>query len=72
LGFLRFRKLIAEKSVSLMEALAAAVELEQLELLEQLLEDLTDINMRCEETGLTLLHKAASTGTYTGDCLKGQ
>jgi hypothetical protein len=56
------RSLIREESVKLADALFAAVELNKAAALQELLHDVKDINMRHEETGLGLLHKAAASG----------
>ena len=57
-----FRKLLRENSVTFSDALFTAVELNCVDVLQELLVDVKDINMRHEDTGLGLLHKAAASG----------
>jgi hypothetical protein len=45
-----------------MDALFACIEAKKVGMLEALLEDVKDVNVKHEETGLGLLHKAAASG----------
>jgi hypothetical protein len=48
------------------DALFASVELNRVDVLQELLVDVKDVNMRHEDTGLGLLHKAAASGRDKG------
>jgi hypothetical protein len=56
------RNLIRTDSVKTMDALFACIEAQKVGMLEALLQDVKDVNVRHEETGLGLLHKAAASG----------
>ncbi len=45
-----------------MDALFACIEAQKVGMLEALLQDVKDVNVKHEETGLGLLHKAAASG----------
>jgi hypothetical protein len=52
-----------------MDALFACIEAKKVGMLEALLQDVKDVNVRHEETGLGLLHKAAASGHSDAPCL---